>query len=117
MKSYRPTTPFSTALILLIPTLSQVSGVNTKTYPTLAKGVPFNGSFKTFGGTETTENGVYSVIDTATIETWYRPDIKADCRIVDAETGVEYEILGTPEDIQHRHQFLKFKIRAVKGGA
>ena len=114
---YKPTSPFNVALILLIPTSERVSGVKVKSYPTLSKGEVINGSFKTFGGTETTENGVYSVVDTAVIETWYRPDIKADCRIVNPETGVAYEILGTPEDIQQRHQWLKFKVKAVKGGA
>lgn len=117
MASYKPTTPFNAALMLLIPTSEIKTGVRVKTFPSLSDGERINASFKTFGGTETTENGVYSVVDTAVVETWYRPDIKADCRIGDPETGTVYEILGTPEDIQKRHQFLKFKIRAVKGGA
>ena len=113
--SYTPNTPFVTALILLIPTYETVSGVPKATYPMLSKGRPFNGSFKTFGGTEQNVNGLLSVVDTAVIDTWYRPDIKSDCRIVDAETGQLYEILGTPEDIDKRHQFMRFKVKAVKG--
>lgn len=62
-------------------------------------------------------NGLYSVEDTAIIETWYRPDIKADCRIVLLESGDVYEVLGKPEDIELRHQFLKFKVHAVEGDA
>lgn len=117
MAAYNPTTPFNVALMLLIPTSEVKTGVKVKSFPSISDGVRINGSFKTFGGTETTENGVYSVVDTAVVETWYRPDIKADCRIGVPETGVVYEILGTPEDINMRHQYMKFKIRAVKGGA
>ena len=71
---------------------------------------------KTFGGTERTNNDVVTIEDTAVIETWYRPDIKADCRIQNAD-GKTYEVIGTPENINMRNQILKFKIRAVSGGA
>lgn len=77
----------------------------------------FFGSFKTYGGTETTSNGILSVEDTANIETWYRPDIDSNCRVVLADTGAVYEIIGAPEDINQRHQWLVFKVRRVKGGA
>lgn len=115
--NYRPSTPFSTALVLLKPTYETVSGVEVKSFPTLSQGIPFFGSFKTYGGTEQTVNGLYSIIDTADIETWFRPDITSECRIAVAESGKVYEILGIPEDIQLRHQWLKFKVKAVRGGA
>lgn len=114
-------------LILLVPTYKNISGVNKKTYQTIKEALDvkdennnsvnlFFGSFKTYGGTERDINGIYSIEDTANIETWYRPDIKANCRIA-LETGEIYDILGEPEDINKRHQFLKFKVRRVKGGA
>ncbi len=108
-------------LILLIPTYKNISGVNKKTYPTIEEALQdkdklFFGSFKTYGGTERDINGIYTIEDTANIETWYRPDIKANCRIA-LETGEIYDVLGEPEDINKRHQFLKFKVRRVKGGA
>lgn len=114
-------------LILLVPIYKNISGVNKKTYQTIKEALDvkdennnsvnlFFGSFKTYGGTERDINGIYSIEDTANIETWYRPDIKANCRIA-LETGEIYDILGEPEDINKRHQFLKFKVRRVKGGA
>lgn len=90
-------------------------GVNTKSYKDV-KGV-IMANFKTFGGTETNNNGVLSVEDTAQVVCWYRPDITADCRIVLLSTGAAYEILGTPENIEQRNMFLKFKVRRIKGGA
>ena len=62
-------------------------------------------------------NGLYSVENTAVIETWYRPDIKSDCRIGVPQTGEIYEILGQPENIEMRNQYLKIKVRQIKGGA
>ena len=55
------------------------------------------------------------VENTGVVQTWYRPDIKADCRLV--IDGLDYEILGTPENINMSNQYLQMKVRAVKGGA
>jgi SPP1 family predicted phage head-tail adaptor len=115
MAEYKPSFPFDTAIELLIPTYSSVKGVQTKTFPD--NGERLNCSFKTYGGQEITTNGAYTIIDTALIETWYRPDIKSDCRVKLLATGQVYEILGKPENINMRNQFLKFKVRAVEGGA
>lgn len=114
-------------LVLLTPTYKNVSGVNKPIYPTIQEALNvkdekgnrlnlFFGSFKTYGGTERDVNGVYSIEDTANIETMYRPDIKANCRIA-REDGATYDIIGEPENINMRNQFLKFKVRRVKGGA
>lgn len=120
--AYKPMTPYATPLILLKPIQTRDNtqptyGVAAKQYPAIANGELIYGTFRTFTGTETTANGVYSVEDTALVETWYRPDITADCRIAVADTGAVYDIVGTPEDIEMRHQWLKFRLIRVKGGA
>lgn len=112
-RAYRAELPYTTAIELLIPTYENIKGVRTKVWP--EEGIRLNCSFKTYGGTEAQVNGVYSLIDTANVETWYRPDIKADCRIKILGNGALYEIINTPEDIEMRHQFSKFKVQAVKG--
>lgn len=117
---YKFSGPLSTRFALLIPTYTESHGVRTPAYPD-AKDVPkalhFNGSFRTFGGSERNVNGLYVIEDTGTVETWYRPDIKADCHIAILPEGDEYEILGSPEDIDRRHQYLVLKVRRVAGGA
>ena len=110
--SYRPSEPFTTPVQLLNPSYETVKGVLKKNYPD--SGEVIWCSFKTFGGTETEINGVLTVVNTANVETWYRPDITAASRI---KLGADvYEVLGTPENIEQRNQFLKFKVRGVKGG-
>ena len=110
---YKPSTPFSTPLFLFIPTYTNSYGVETKSYP--EHGELFFGTFRTFGGTERQINDVYVVEDTATIETWYRPDIKSDC-LIECD-GAKYEIWGTPENIEKRNQYLLIKVRRYEGGA
>ena len=110
--SYRPSEPYSTAIELFNPTYKTVKGVPKKVYP--ETGEVIFCSFKTYGGTESVVNDQLTVVDTANVETWYRPDITSASQIrLGAKT---YEVMGEPEDIEQRHQFLKFKVRGVKGG-
>lgn len=110
---FRPREIFNVPIKLLCPSWSTVSGVRKKVYP--ADGDVIFVSYKTYGGTERDVNGVYSIEDTANLVTWFRPDIKSDCRIM-LESGAVYEIIGEPENIEMRNQFLKFKVKRIKGG-
>ena len=114
---YRPSeaAQMTTATRLQTPKSEKVLGVSVKTYADVAGVVMVN--WKSFGGTETNNNGVLSVDDTAQIVCWYRPDIRSDCRLIRLVDSAVYEILGEPENIEMRNQFLKFKVRRVKGGA
>ena len=110
--SYRPSEPFSVMVELLNPTYTTIKGVPVKSYP--ETGERISCSFKTYGGTESTVNDQLTVVDTANIETWYRPDITSASRL--KLSGKVYEVMGEPEDIEQRHQFLKFKVRGISGG-
>ena len=110
--SYKVASPFNVPLMLFVPSYTSPYGVAVKSY---SNGERINGSFRSFGGTETDVNGVLSVIDTAVVETWYRPDIKADCRIGVLGTDRIYEVMGEPEDIEMRHQYIRMKVRRVQG--
>ena len=116
--AYKPATPFNAAFKLLKPVTTKVQGVTKKTFENPDDVASFFfGSFRTFGGTERDVNGVYTLEDTATIDCWYDPEITADCRIYVCDNGQIYEILGTPENIDMRNQYLKFKVRKVGGVA
>lgn len=121
MARYKPTTPYNVPMIILPPQYLKVKGTEKKTYPSPNLQEPgdalFYGSFRTFGGTDMTENNLYSVVDTATIETWYRPDITSECAIYVIDSGKTYQIEGSPENIQMRNQFLRIKVRCISGGA
>lgn len=118
-RNYKPSAPFNVPMKLLIPTEQVITGTTKKVFP-LPSEVPDEtglifGSFRTFGGTENIKDGVYTLINTAVIDTWYRPDIKANCRLYLCETEQIYEIISDPEDIDMRHQYLQFKVRKIGG--
>ena len=88
-----------------------VAGKHTPVYAD--KGVIFVNA-KSYGGTEQTVNGVLQVVDTLSIVTRYREDIKSGGQLVFPDGSV-YEIIGRPEDIEQAHAFLKFKCQYVGG--
>jgi hypothetical protein len=114
---YRPieAAQMTTPMRLQTPTSDKTLGVSKKTWADVSGVLRVN--MKSYGGTETTINGVLSVEDTAQIVCWYRPDIRSDCRLVRLTDGAVYEVIGEPENIEMRNQFLKFKVRRVAGGA
>lgn len=118
MKSFKPEVPFDVAMKILQPEVKMVKGVKKKTYPNpkeLDSSFLFFGSFRTFGGTENFSNDVYTVFDTAIIQTWFRPDITSECMIYVCNTGESYEVITPPENIHMRNQFLQFKVQKVGG--
>lgn len=115
-RRFQVQSPFEAAMKLLTPTYTRVKGVPQKTFPDPDKVEEvFFGSFRTYGGTESISNGVYTVFDTGTIRTWYNPNIKSDCRIYMCDTGEIFEVISRPEDINVRHQYMNFKVKLAGG--
>ena len=114
---YKPSKKFNTPMLLYIVTGTQDTlGVPTKTYA--PDGILFYGSFATYGGTEREVNGIVAVEDTATVETWYRPEFMASARVALANApGKLYEIVGEPENIEQRNLYTKMRLTRVQGGA
>lgn len=104
-----------TPIKLLIPTYKEVSGKQKKTYPKDGDLIYCN--WKTYGGTESVVDGILTIIDTADVTTYFRPDIKSDCRVVLLSDNSIYEILGRPENIAQENKYLKFKVRNIGGNA
>lgn len=118
MANFRPSAPFNVAMKLIVPiTSDRVSGAAKKTYSVPEKSELIFGSFRTFGGTESIKDGVYTTINTGVVNTWYRPDIKADCKIYLCDTEQYYDIVSDPEDIDFRHQYMQFKVQKIGGKA
>lgn len=102
-----------TAAELLKPFDKEYNGVHRKGYPESGDLIYVN--FKSKGGTESVVNGVYSIIETAQVVTWWREDIKADCRIkIGNDT---YEVKADPEDVEMQHMYMIVKLQKVGGGA
>lgn len=109
---YKPDLPYNTLLELF--NISEIKTVRGVDVPEYSKTDDIYCKFKTYGGTESTVNGVLSVIDTANVETWYREDIVSSSRV---KLGTKvYEVMGEPENIEQRNHIIKFKVRSVRSG-
>ena len=98
---------------LLIPTWKTVNGVDKKDYPT--DGPLFFANFKSYGGTEKIVNDVFVIEDTWTIDTWYNPDFGKGDRIRFLDDGSVFEVLASPENINRRGQYMRFKVSRIGG--
>lgn len=114
MANYKPSLPYNVPAQILKGSYEKVNGVNVKNF---TNGDVIFVSAKSYGGTEKVSNDKYVIIDTLIIETWFRPDITSIDRIKLLDDGSVWEILNTPEDIDRRHQYLKFKVQRTKGNA
>lgn len=115
-RRYRTVTPFDVPMKLLIPTVSKVKGTTTYDFPDPddVKEV-FFGSFRTYGGTDNMSNDVYTVYDTAVIDTWFNPNVTSDCRVYICETEEIFDVISRPENIGMRHQYMQFKLKKIGG--
>lgn len=120
MVGYKPAAPFATPMYVLTPTYKTVKGVRQQVWPavdTLGDEDLIFGSFRSFGGTDVSRDDLVVVQSTATVDTWYRPDIQSNIRLYLPQTGDTYEILGDPEDISMRHQYMRIRVSKIGGKA
>ena len=109
---YKPKQPFTVPMMLQTATTENINGVIKKTYK---DAMQFFGLFRTFGGTDKVVNDIYTVVDTATIDTYYTPVITSDCRIRVMQTRRVYEIINEPENIDMKNHFMQFKVKSIGG--
>lgn len=113
MNRPKAATQMTTACDLFIPTTSKVNGAPVRTYP--EKGKRFFANVKSYGGSERVSNDLLVIEDTIVLTTWFRPDIKPNCRVKLLPGGAVYEVINEPENWDMRGQFLVCKCRRVKG--
>ena len=111
---YQMTPVLNVPAKILKPITTRVNGVTKKDFE--ESEVIFI-SAKSYGGTEKVINDLYVIEDTMVVETYYRPDITSDCNLRLLDDNSTWEILNTPENIDRRNMFLKFKVKRIKGKA
>lgn len=113
-KQYQPQVPFNVPALHLKRSdkPQKVNGVNKYTY---TEGKKFYCSAKSYGGTEKVVNDVYVIEDTWTIDTWFNPAFGKGDKIRFLDDGTEYEILASPENINRRGQYMRFKVSRIGG--
>lgn len=109
---YKISYPLNVPIQILNAEFENVNGVNRKKF---TAGSIIYGSIKSYGGTEQVIDKQYSIVDTIEVETIYTPELTSACHIRLLDDNSEYEILNTPENIERRNLYLKFKARRIHG--
>lgn len=112
MKQYQPSVPFSVPAQHLKRSTIKVNGVNQEKF---TESEAFFCSAKSYGGTEKVVNGVYVIEDTWLIDTWYNPDISKGDQIRFLDDNTVFEVLASPENINRRGQYMRFKVSRIGG--
>lgn len=114
MKQYQPNVPFNVQALHLKRSdkPEKINGTNQYTY---TEKETFYCSAKSYGGTEKVVNGVTVIEDTWILDTWFNPVISKGDRIRFLDDNTEYEIMVTPENINRRGQYMRFKVVHIGG--
>ena len=93
-------------------TIQVINGRNSKGYTEVGT---IRGKFKQKGTAETNSNGLTIINEKTTCTTWYNADIKA----ADILTigGLDFEIVGNPENVEMRSRYMVLTLERISGGA
>lgn len=112
-KGYQPQTPFNVPFKILSSTLEKVNGVNTLTFVEGAE--IYYCSAKAYVGSNKSVNKLESEEDTLTIDSYYIPTLKKNDRIILLDDNSVWELPLTPENINRRSQYSRFKVVRIHG--
>lgn len=89
--------------------------VNGRTRQTYVESGKLKGLFKLKGTSEINANGVLVVNDKTSFITWWKTDL-ASGDILNIN-GVDYQIIGTPENVELRGRYAIIQLEKIGGGA
>ena len=112
MAEYKPQLPFNVPALHLKQSTVKINGVNQDKF---TAGATFFCSAKSYGGTEKVVNDVVVIEDTWQIDAYYNPEFGKGDRIRFLDDNTEFKILASPENINRRGQYMRFKVVRIGG--
>lgn len=89
--------------------------INNRTKKTYTDMGTVRGKFKQKGTAETNANGLTVNNEKTTFITWFKADFAAaDILTIN---GVDFEIIGTPENVEMRSRYAVLTLERISGGA
>lgn len=89
--------------------------VNGRVKKTYTEAGTLRGKFKQKGTAEITANGLTVTNEKTSFITWYKADVSAaDILTIN---GVDFEIKGTPENVEMRGRYMIITLERIGGGA
>lgn len=94
---------------------TQTNIVNGRTIKAVVELRQLRGKFKQKGTSELNANGLLVVNDRTSYITWWKEDFKSG----DILTiyGIDYEVKGTPENVEMRGRYAVLNLERLSGGA
>lgn len=94
---------------------TRVEMVNGRTQKIAVEVATLRGKFKQKGTSELNANGLLVVNDKTSYTTWWKADLESG----DILTiyGVDYEVKGTPENVEMRGRYAILQLEKLSGGA
>jgi effector-binding domain-containing protein len=89
--------------------------INNRTKKTVQTIATVRGKFKLKGTSEISANGLTVVNDKTTFITWYKADYAS--KDILSIGGVDYQIIGTPENTENRGRYSVLNLERISGGA
>lgn len=95
----------------------QVVEINGRTQKTFVNAVKPNikGKFKLKGTSEITANGLIVVNGKTSFLTWWKKDFESGDVLNIG--GVDYQIIGSPENVEMRGRYAVLNLEKIEGGA
>lgn len=103
---------FVTPAIHKKATYTTVNGRQVKEFVAVGN---LRGKFKLKGTSEMNANGLFVVNDKTSFTTWWKNDFEAKDIITIG--GVDYQIIGTPENVEMRGRYAILNLEKISGGA
>lgn len=89
--------------------------VNGRTQKEVVEVANIKGKFKQKGTRELLANSLLVVSDTITFTTWWKEDFKSgDILTIN---GIDYKVIGTPENVEMRGRYAVLTLEKIQGGA
>lgn len=93
-------------------TTETINGRTSKVYTEVGT---VRGKFKQKGTAETNANGLTLINEKTTFITWFKADFAAaDILTIN---GIDYEIIGEPENVEMRSRYAVLTLERISGGA
>lgn len=91
--------------------------VNNRTKKTYTDIGTVRGKFKQKGTAETNANGLTVINEKTTFTTWFKKTNPFKAADILTVGGIDYEIIGKPENVEMRSRYVILTLEVISGGA
>lgn len=112
-KQYIPQAPFNVPFRIQKAQITKINGINSLDY--IEDKEVYFCSARAYVGTSKNVNDISAEEDTLTIDSYWIPNLKRNDRIRLLDDDSIWELYVSPENINRRNQYARFKVIRING--